>query len=68
MVTGWGRGCCQESEATLTKVCAIPSQQMFSDNGRKHLSSLYYVTLFPVTPFNDSLLTVIKRCMKEITY
>ncbi len=65
MVTARGRSCCQGSEATLTRVCARPFQQMFSDNGRKHLSSVYFATLFSATPFNDYLLTVIKRCMRS---
>ncbi len=61
MVTARGWSCCQGSEATLTKVSAKSSILMFFGHRTKNIITRMWFA----TPFNDSLLTVIKRCMRS---
>lgn len=61
MVTARGRSCCQGSEATLTRVSLKSSTLMFFG----HRTKIIITRMFFATPFNDYLLTVIKRCMRS---
>lgn len=64
MVTDQGRGGCQGSVATLTKVSLKSSIMMFFDHREKNIITRMWFA----TPFNDLLLTVIKRCMRSTIF